>query len=73
MKQRLSRDLSKKVKQESAISLAGWAGAIIEAESRIAAHRARIELLTLSLERFKESRDSGEPWPGTGESEAKAA
>lgn len=45
----------------------GWDYAIAEAKRQIADAQVKIQRLGHSIKTFEEMRDSGEPWPGTGE------
>ena len=49
--------------------LQGWDYAIHEANRLITAANDKIERLNHSIRAFEQMRDSGEPWPGTFESE----
>jgi hypothetical protein len=60
----MSSDLSTNRKQTRRNPVTRWDGAIYEAELQIGKARARIECLTVAIHRFKDFRDSGEPWPG---------
>lgn len=48
----------------------GWSLAIKQAEKGITQAKERIEKLERSIEVFKECRERGDPWPGSGVSPA---
>lgn len=51
-------------------SFTAWEQAILDTEAAILRTRERLRGLKAALRVFKDRRESGEPWPGTSESES---
>ena len=63
MPKRVKKNLHKIVKSELSLQT-GWDAAISDAEKRIAQAQARITVLKLSIQTFRQQRDAGVPFPG---------
>jgi len=65
----MARQKQAKVTQKTGKIFTGWEQAISDTEDAIERTRVRLRELKATLRVFVDRRDSGEPWPGTSESE----
>lgn len=68
----MSRNLSRKIPGEVSREEVGWDTAIRDTEEEIRRTKERLCGLRAALRVFKERKESGEPFPGEGESQSES-